>query len=279
MPATPKAAAKRKTRKRNSLDESQGVHTLEKPAENMTGNDGRNANGTFAKGNCFGPGNPHARACARMLAIFRNAISDEEMHRLFRKLFEMAETGDMGAAKLILSYKIGKPLPVPNPDSIDRDEWEHFQQDIVDPNAMKLVLGSLPTRVGNDIARISLPTMADAHRQKMAAKLQNGCPAPEPKPAINVAQCAEEAAPCSVNRTQPIPIGEFAGDESDAKTPAPRQLGETKPTRSKPIPNGEKGPRRKKNPERKSAKSLWLQPLARRLKNGAVDGQARAARK
>src|SRR5262249_7628441 len=36
-----------------------------------------------------------------------------------------AADGDISAAKLILSYKLGKPAPAPNPDEIDRDEWEH----------------------------------------------------------------------------------------------------------------------------------------------------------
>jgi hypothetical protein len=30
-------------------------------------------------GNAGGPGNPHARACAKMLEVFRNAFSEDEM--------------------------------------------------------------------------------------------------------------------------------------------------------------------------------------------------------
>src|SRR5712675_2323312 len=98
-----------------------------------------------------GPGNPHARHCARMLALFRSCISDEEMVALIRKLYEKAAAGDTSAAKIILNYKIGKPAPAPNPDQIDQDEWEHYQRDTINLEEMQKVLGSLPSKVGNDI--------------------------------------------------------------------------------------------------------------------------------
>src|SRR5437660_5678044 len=87
----------------------------------------RTPDGRFAKNNPGGPGNPHARHCARMLALLRASISDEEMVALFRMLVEMALDKNVSAAKLLLSYKLGKPAPAPNPDQIDRDEWEHYQ--------------------------------------------------------------------------------------------------------------------------------------------------------
>ena len=46
----------------------------------------RTPDGRFAKNNPGGPGNPHARHCARMLALLRAAISDEEMVAIFRML-------------------------------------------------------------------------------------------------------------------------------------------------------------------------------------------------
>src|SRR4051794_38022963 len=50
----------------------------------------RTPNGRFAKDNPGGPGNPHARHCARMLALLRISISDEEMVAIIRKLVEKA---------------------------------------------------------------------------------------------------------------------------------------------------------------------------------------------
>lgn len=137
----------------------------------------RGPNGQFIKGNCGGPGNPHARHCARMLDLFRTAINDEDMVRLFRVLFNKAVKGDLSAAKIVLAYKIGKPRPCPDPDSNDRDEWDHYQHDAIEPQEMKLVLSSLPTRVGNDIARTALGIVTQARQESLASQLVEILPA------------------------------------------------------------------------------------------------------
>jgi hypothetical protein len=61
-----------------------------------------------------------------MLARLRASISDEEMVAIIRALVAKAVDGDIGAAKLIMTYKRSKPASAPNPDEIDRDEWEHY---------------------------------------------------------------------------------------------------------------------------------------------------------
>src|SRR5580698_4670966 len=142
---------------------------------------GRTPGGQFAAGNAGGPGNPHARHCARMLQVFRDAITEDEILQICRVLFVKAVGGDVSAAKIILSYKIGKPLPAPHPDTIDRDEWDHYQQDAMDLQEMKTVLNGLPTRVGNDIARVSLPIMTAARTNELAVKLREGLDVESPK--------------------------------------------------------------------------------------------------
>ncbi|CAN5573851.1 hypothetical protein BH10PLA2_BH10PLA2_25120 [soil metagenome] len=138
--------------------------------------DKRGAQGYFAKGNSGGPGNPHARQCARMLEMFRNAITDEEMYFLSRILFERASTGDMSALKMVWQYKMGKPLPAPNPDSIDRDEWDHFQKDGTTIDEMKQALGRLPSHVGNAIVSAALPTIASTISQTLSEQLIQSLP-------------------------------------------------------------------------------------------------------
>jgi hypothetical protein len=100
------------------------------------------------------------------------------------KMIEKAANGDASAAKLIVAYCIGKPLPGHHPDSIDRDEWDHYQKDAIHDQEMKLVMSALPTSVGNDIARVSLPIMTAARTHDLAMQLREGCPATEaPDPA------------------------------------------------------------------------------------------------
>jgi hypothetical protein len=113
-----------------------------------------------------------------MLEIFRNAVSKEALNRIVCKLIEKAEAGDTSAAKILVSYSIGKPLPAPHPDSIDRDEWDHFQQDSMKQRELALVMNGLPTHVGNEIVRVALPIMTDVRTRDLAANLLKGCPKP-----------------------------------------------------------------------------------------------------
>jgi hypothetical protein len=149
--------------------------TEEQAAANQQPRNDRNAGGKFAAGNAGGPGNPHARHCARMLALFRNCVSDEEMIVLIRKLYTDATAGDMNATKLVLNYKIGKPGAAPLPDDIDRDEWDHFKKDRLDPEEMKSVMSALPTSAGLNVIRAALPAMTAAWNQELVAGLQEGC--------------------------------------------------------------------------------------------------------
>jgi hypothetical protein len=144
------------------------------PAKRST--KGHAADGKFIAGNPGGPGNPHARHCARMLALLRTCISDEDMIAIIRALVEKAKKHDTSAAKILFSYVIGKPAEAPNPDQIDRDEWEHYQKDTINLQEMQQVLGSLPAKVGNDIARTALPIMTEARTRELEAHLRKGCP-------------------------------------------------------------------------------------------------------
>ncbi len=104
-----------------------------------------------------------------MLEIFRNSISEEAFVCVVRKLLEKAEAGDTSAAKTLISYVVGRPLVAPHPDSIDRDEWDHYQKDAMNKKEPAVVLNSLPTHVGNDVARVALPIMTEARTNDLAA--------------------------------------------------------------------------------------------------------------
>src|SRR5258707_11370129 len=126
MTAQTKNAPVRRGRTPKTEKPSRPTLTKASPTPNDRTPDGR-----FAKDNPGGPGNPHARHCARMLALLRASISDQEMVAIIRMLVEKARAGDVSAAKLLMNYKLGKPGPAPNPDEMERDEWEHFQRDTI----------------------------------------------------------------------------------------------------------------------------------------------------
>ena len=138
---------------------------------------GRDANGRFARGNAGGPGNPHARHCARMLAQFRNLISDEKMSEIILVLADKAAAGDITSIKMVLNYKIGKPGPAPDPDGIERDEWNHFEQAAHQYQHVTELLKSIPSTVANDIVRGAWPVAAGAFADKLGRQLQPVGPA------------------------------------------------------------------------------------------------------
>ena len=211
---------------------------------------GRDTDGKYTKGNAGGPGNPHARACARMLQAFRDNITEEEMLQICRMLYVKAVGGDISAAKIILSYKIGKPLPAPHPDSIDRDEWDHYQNDAIHEKEMKRVMTALPTQAGNDIVRVSLPIMTASRMNDFAAHLVDSLPTKMDEGKAKKNKRKSETS-------EPIANGNSGRERADRE-------GKTN-TVEVPIANGKNGKASKSKNQSKKAKPHWLRPLAKQL--------------
>lgn len=66
---------------------------------------GRNARGHFAKGNSGGPG----RRPSPWREIVKRSCDPEKLARIFAALAQEAEHGNVEAARLALSYAIGRP--------------------------------------------------------------------------------------------------------------------------------------------------------------------------
>jgi hypothetical protein len=218
--------------------EPEPTATKEKKADPDAAPKGRTPGGQFAAGNAGGPGNPHARHCAGMLQAFRDNITEDEMLQICRMLFVKAVGGDISAAKIILSYKIGKPLPAPHPDSIDRDEWDHYQNDAIRDEEMKLVLSSLPTHSGNDIARVSLPIMTAGRMNDLAAQLLDGLP---PREYAERGEGGKEKGERTSTTEAPIPNGKM-GREYAEKGENREEKGERTDTTEPPLANGKMEP-------------------------------------
>ena len=93
---------------------------MTRPSSN--GRNGRDASGRFAKGNPGGPGNPFARRVAAIRSALLDAVDDGGIGEVAQGLLQAAKAGDVAAAKLLLSYTIGQPMAVTNPDRLDLDE-------------------------------------------------------------------------------------------------------------------------------------------------------------
>jgi hypothetical protein len=90
---------------------------------------GRDAAGRFQPGCAPGPGNPFARHAARLKHALLQAVDDTAgVRRVVEALVKRVERhGDLGAAKLLLLYAVGKPVKTCDPDSVDADEVARSQ--------------------------------------------------------------------------------------------------------------------------------------------------------
>lgn len=92
------------------------------PDPSTNDSNGRDERGHFAKGNPGGPGNPFARRVAELRKEMLASITDRDIREIIGALLKSAKRGDLGAAKLVLSYCIGQPSAAPNPDEVDERE-------------------------------------------------------------------------------------------------------------------------------------------------------------
>ena len=90
--------------------------------QSTNGSSGRNSNGQFAKGNPGGPGNPYARHVARLRASLIEAVGDDGLKDIVQGMVTAAKGGDVAAAKLLLSYLLGKPVESVEPDYVEIHE-------------------------------------------------------------------------------------------------------------------------------------------------------------
>jgi hypothetical protein len=129
------------------------------PSPNPTANgaNGRDAGGRFAKGNAGGPGNPFARQVAGLRRALLAAVTEEDMEVVARRLVAQAVEGDIAAARLLLSYTLGKPGAAVDPDTLDQQEWQLYRQRPVNGQDLVAILSNLPVDLACTMLRAALP--------------------------------------------------------------------------------------------------------------------------
>jgi hypothetical protein len=89
---------------------------------------GRDAHGRFAAGNPGGPGNPFARQVGALRCALLKAVTPEDLAAVAQALLRQAREGNVAAAKLLLSYTLGKPAAAVDPDTLDLHEFGLYQR-------------------------------------------------------------------------------------------------------------------------------------------------------
>jgi hypothetical protein len=151
----------------------------------------RDSNGRFAKGNPGGPGNPYARQVARMRVRALDSVSGDDVEAILAKMVELAKAGDVPAARLVLMYTLGKPVPSAHPDRLDRDEVEAFQANAMRQDAFSLVESTPVEPVLMAVRELS-PARGDRFKDGLLANVL----------AQNARDAADAAKPADSKRTK-----------------------------------------------------------------------------
>jgi hypothetical protein len=120
---------------------------------------GHDSKGRFTRGNKGGPGNPHARRTAHMRKVLLDCVSDDDLRDIVCQVVQKAKEGDTGAARLVLSYVVGKPGAAVDPDRLDVDEFELFQEETRTTEEFMRPLNGVPAGLAADLLRHILPTL------------------------------------------------------------------------------------------------------------------------
>jgi hypothetical protein len=198
---------------------------------------GRDARGRFAAGNLGGPGNPFARRTAKLRQALIETVTDEDIKDIIAMLLFKAKSGDVAAARVLLSYTVGKPGAAVDPDGLDRAEAQRWEDDMVSKQAVERIQNEVPAEVVALMARYSVPCRAEGLRQHVAGVLR--AQQTEMKEAAAKALAARGAAGRSAIETVKAPngCGAFAGR---------RVASGTRKTVSAPKANGTNGEARRR---------------------------------
>jgi len=82
----------------------------EHPSANGFDGDRDPATGRFRRGNSASRGNPLGGQVSKLRAALIEAVSEGDMREVAAGLIKAAKAGDVAAAKVLLTYTLGKPI-------------------------------------------------------------------------------------------------------------------------------------------------------------------------
>jgi hypothetical protein len=167
--------------------ENGACKTAEAPSTN--GDNGRDASGRFAKGNPGGPGNPFGRLMARLRSAFCRGLTEDDVEAIAAALIAKARDGNVAAAKVVLSYGIGKPTEAVNPDTLDLAEWDIYRRGPVSLDDLRGIVEGIPLDVLGPAVRAAKPYL----NANMAETVRNVL-SPDPPPKRKVSRKERRAA-------------------------------------------------------------------------------------
>jgi hypothetical protein len=131
--------------------------------------------GRFAPGNKGGPGNPFGRLMGMLRCVLVRRLKPEQVEAIADALIEKAKAGDVAAAKLVLSYGVGRPTEAVNPDTLDLAEWDIYRRGPVSLDDLRGIVEGIPLDVVGPMVRTTKPYL-NANAVKTVVSVLN----PEP---------------------------------------------------------------------------------------------------
>jgi hypothetical protein len=189
--------------------------------------EGRDKRGHFNLGNPGGPGNPYARQVAALRKAMLDAVTAEDIRAVAQALLARAKEGDSAAARLLLSYTLGRPAAAADPDTLDEHEWGVWKRYSAGTDIERLIQ-TMPVGMALRIAREVWPVLhgekcdlmsqeypveettkeAEKARPKRSGKAKRGKRGGKatPEGGEDTSPATEEALPAEAGA--PAPVGE-----------------------------------------------------------------------
>jgi hypothetical protein len=211
----------------NPLDNGPTTQEAPRPPHSPRPNDTseRDHSGRFVKGNKGGPGNPFARRTAALRQAMLDAVTEDDLQAIVRQLIQQAREGDVAAARLVLSYSIGKPDRAVDPDTLDMQEFRQLQQGAVANQDFLGLLGGLQAPLACTMLRALLPHLQEAASRTIQEQMQQ--PAGTPGPEEHDHEVSEEATPQqteqATGQSRPATAKQTAGRKTAPRTTVKEQ--------------------------------------------------------
>jgi hypothetical protein len=137
---------------------------------------GRETNGQFGKGNHFARGNPFARQLAGNREATLAVVTTEMLQNIMLMLAAKALEGSVSAARLVLLYAVGKPMPAPEPDRLEIDEWKLRQEAAVETEKVLELIDQPTAEMGNACVGIAQPVRQQAMIEPFLKEMRGEAP-------------------------------------------------------------------------------------------------------
>jgi hypothetical protein len=88
-----------------------------------------------------------------------DAVTPEDIAAIAKALIARAREGDVGAARLVLGYVVGRPQPAEDPDRLDEKEWEQWRREVTPHGQLIEVLQTTTAGMACTIAGATMPSI------------------------------------------------------------------------------------------------------------------------